>query len=69
MAVKIQKLKRVFMFNGAKLPDPGSELSIEQVRTAYAAHYPEIATAVMEGPEPVGGELRYSFAREIGTKG
>lgn len=69
MPVKVEKLKRVFTYNGVRLPDPGTAMTVEQVRTAYAARYPEIATATVDGPEAVGGELRYTFARQVGTKG
>ena len=31
--------------------------------------YPELATAKLTGPEDTGTSLRYSFSREIGTKG
>jgi hypothetical protein len=35
MAVRVEKLERVFVFNGAKLPDPNPEFSVEQVRHMY----------------------------------
>lgn len=69
MPVQTKPLVRVFVFNGAKLPDPGSTMTIEQVRTAYAATYPEIATAEIDGPQAVAGTLRYTFNRAVGTKG
>jgi PRTRC genetic system protein C len=31
--------------------------------------YPELATAVMTGPEDCGNVLRYTFSRAIGSKG
>lgn len=30
-------LKREFVYNGVKLPDPNPQMSIEQVRETYAA--------------------------------
>jgi hypothetical protein len=30
MAVTVQNLERTFLFNGAKLPDPNPESSVEQ---------------------------------------
>ena len=50
--VKVEALTRVFIYNGVKLPDPGPNLSVEQVRDMYVATYPELATAVVEGPSP-----------------
>jgi PRTRC genetic system protein C len=31
--------------------------------------WPELATATLEGPEEIGGALRYTFNRAIGSKG
>jgi PRTRC genetic system protein C len=31
--------------------------------------YPEIATAAISGPEPVGDTMKYTFERAIGSKG
>ena len=69
MALTTKALPREFSYNGIKLPDPDSPLSIEQVRELFTASYPEIATAAITGPEDVGNALRYTFARAIGTKG
>ncbi|HLG96675.1 MAG TPA: PRTRC system protein C [Bryobacteraceae bacterium] len=65
----VTPLKRVFSLNGVKLPDPAPQLSIEQVRGILAHAYPEIATATISGPEPVGDALKYTFERAIGSKG
>jgi len=62
-------LSRIFEFNGVRLPDPNPRLSVEDVRTLYAHHYPDIATASITGPEAVGDKLRYQFTRAIGSKG
>ncbi|MGB8987178.1 MAG: PRTRC system protein C [Candidatus Sulfotelmatobacter sp.] len=69
MTVKIEKLERVFLFNGAKLPDVNPALSVEQVRDIYVNTYPELATAAVEGPTPVNGTLQYVFTRAVGAKG
>jgi PRTRC genetic system protein C len=52
---------------GLQLADPDPALTPEQVRDAYAAQYPEITTAVIEGPDASGDKL--VFTRAIGTKG
>ena len=54
---------------GLHLADPDPALTPEQVRDAYAAQYPEITTAVIEGPDASGDKLVYKFTRAIGTKG
>ena len=69
MTITVQKLIRSFAYNGITLPDPGSELSPEQVRDVYSATYPEITTASIEGPEQKGERLVYTFRRAVGTKG
>jgi PRTRC genetic system protein C len=69
MAIKVEKLERVFMFNGAKLPEVNPEFSIEQVRDIYVNTYPELATAAVEGPNPVNGAMQYVFTRAVGAKG
>jgi PRTRC genetic system protein C len=65
----VEQMEREFTYNGVRLPDPGSQLSVDQVRETYAAAYPEIVTASVEGPEAVGNKLVYCFSRAIGSKG
>jgi PRTRC genetic system protein C len=67
--MQVERMEREFTYNGLRLPDPGSNLSVEQVREIYAAAYPEIVTASLEGPEAVGAKLVYRFSRAIGSKG
>ena len=62
-------LSRYFEFNGVRLLDINPSLSVEEIRTAYAHQYPDIATATITGPEAVEDKLRYSFSRAIGSKG
>jgi PRTRC genetic system protein C len=69
MTVKIEKLERVFLFKGSKLPDVNPEFSVEQVRDMYVNTYPELATAVVEGPTPMNGAMQYVFTRTVGAKG
>lgn len=69
MSVKVEKLERVFVFNGAHLPDPNPEFSVEQVRDMYVNTYPELATAAIEGPTPVNRAMQYVFTRAVGAKG
>lgn len=62
--------KRVFLYENRTLNDPDPNLSLEEVRDIYAATYPELATAVIDGPEEGGGgEQEYAFRRAVGTKG
>lgn len=65
----IEKTPRVFRYSGLSLPDPDEGLSVENVRSMYAATYPEITTAAVTGPEAIDGKLVYTFTKAIGTKG
>lgn len=69
MPIQTRSLERSFSYNGLTLADPSPDLTPEQVRDVYAATYPEITTAAIEGPEASGDTLRYKFTRAIGTKG
>lgn len=66
--MKIETLERTFKYNGVTLNDPGAHMTPEQVKEFYSAAYPELATAVVEGPEERNGKLEYSFRRSVGTK-
>ena len=65
----ITPMKRIFEFQGIRLPDPNSAMTVEQVRGVFATQYLEIATAALTGPETVGDKCVYRFERAIGTKG
>ena len=65
----IETMTREFRYDQLRLPDPNPRLSVDEVRTAFSATYPEIATAALTGPEAVGNKLVYHFAKAIGTKG
>jgi PRTRC genetic system protein C len=67
--LKAEALAREFHYNGIRIPDPGPDLTVEQVRDLLTPNYPEIATASVSGPESTGSVLRYTFNRAIGTKG
>lgn len=67
--IKVDALQRIFMYNGAVLPDPNPDFTIEQVRDMYVNTYPELATAATEGPEATSRGLEYKFVRAVGAKG
>lgn len=67
--MEVQTLTREFRYNGVALPDPGPQYTLEQVREFYAAMYPEITSAAIEGPENIGAKTIYTFRRAVGTKG
>ena len=69
ITMTIETMAREFRYDGLRLPDPNATLSVDEVRTAFSATYPEIATAAVTGPEAVGNKLVYHFTKAIGTKG
>jgi PRTRC genetic system protein C len=68
-SLKTEVLLREFHYNSVRIPDPGPELTVEQVRDLLTPNYPDIATASLSGPEDTGSALRYTFSRAIGSKG
>lgn len=69
MALQTAALERAFKYNSVDLTDPGPQYTPEQVRDFYAAAYPEIVSAGIDGPEQANGKLVYTFRRAVGTKG
>jgi PRTRC genetic system protein C len=67
--LSVSALKREFIYGNQVIPDPNPGLSIDQVRDALTAAYPEIATAALAGPEVTDTAVRYTFSRAIGSKG
>jgi PRTRC genetic system protein C len=67
--MKVERLVREFSYNGVRLPDPNPKLTVDEVRSLYAAAHPDITTAAIEGPEVVGNKLIYRVSRAIGMKG
>jgi PRTRC genetic system protein C len=68
-SLKTEALLREFYYNGVRIPDPGPDLTVDQVRDLLVPRFPEIATALVHGPEDMGNVLRYKFTRAIGEKG
>ena len=68
-SVTVKALHREFLYNGARIPDPAPNLTVEQVREILTPSHPEIATASLSGPEDTGDALRYTFSRALGSKG
>lgn len=62
-------IKRGFSYNNQNLGDPNPNLPPEQVKELFAAARPELASAVIEGPELVNGRQIYRFVTRVGTKG
>lgn len=66
---RVEVLQRLFTYNGATLPDPNPDFTVEQVRDLWVGTYPELATAAVEGPHPTERGMEYTFTRAVGAKG
>lgn len=66
-------LERVFVFEQqgqtVRLSDPDASLSPQAVLNFYAATYPILTTARIEGPRIVDDCVQYTFTATLGTKG
>jgi PRTRC genetic system protein C len=61
-------MPRVFVYDGRDFSDPDPALSVEDVRKQLSDFFPELTNAETR-EERRGDEVRYTFARRIGTKG
>lgn len=73
MALSVSNMPRKFVFERdnqtpLNLPDM-VDLSPEDVMNHYAPLYPELTTAVVEGPTLLEGVAEYRFVTKLGTKG
>ncbi len=74
MALKKEALTREFVIQSSgsgkiQLPDPGSNMTPENVMQFYSGTYPELVTSNVYGPEYKGNKLIYTFKTTVGTKG
>lgn len=67
--MQMETMKRQFVYGALKLPDPDPAMSPDEVKGLYVAAYPELNTAVVEGPEVSGTTAKYTFRKAVGTKG
>lgn len=67
--MKEVKLSRSFVYNGITLIDPNLALSPDAVREFYSTQYPELNTAVVDGPVTKDNVSTYTIRRAAGAKG
>lgn len=67
--LETKAVTRAFKFGNRNLPDPNPKLSPAQVKDVYAAQYPELTSAAVEGPQLKNGRQVYTLATKVGTKG
>lgn len=69
MTITVQQAKRTFTYNGVDLPDPGPDFTPEDIKDIFSNQYPELTTALLQGPELKDDGVSYTFVRNVGTKG
>lgn len=67
--MQIVDIERKFKYNSVTLPDPNPDMSADEVREMYAAQYPELLNAVVEGPVTKDNVSTFTFTRAAGAKG
>lgn len=67
--IEVKPIVRIFKYQQLELPDPGRELSPEQVVEFYSGVYPELVKATVEGPELHGTKEIFRIERAVGRKG
>lgn len=67
--MQVTTLKRVFVYNGMHLPDPGAELSPAAVKDFYVTLYPELTNAEVTSAKENGDTIEHTFRKTTGTKG
>ena len=62
-------MPRAFVYDGREFPDPDPGLSVEDIRKQLSDFFPELTNAETREERRGDDEIRYTFARRIGTKG
>lgn len=69
MSLVTEPVVRQFKHGSIQLKDPDASMTPDEVKTFYAAVYPELTNAEIEGPEHKGATIHYEFRKAVGTKG
>lgn len=69
MTIEIKEMPRKVMYNDMEMRDPGPDFSIEEIKEMYTAEYPELGTALIDGPVQHEDHMAYTFVLNTGSKG
>ena len=61
--------QRVFKYGDHVIPDPGPQVTIEQVRTSLVVYFPELAKATHSTKKLDDGRTEITFQKQTTTKG
>lgn len=65
--MKIQQVKREFIFKGKALEDPNPKMTVDQVRSFYAAEMPELVNVTWKESQS-GSTNKIEFIGAVGSK-
>lgn len=69
MALKIEKLSRVFVYKGKEYPDLDPHMAADKILTLMSNDNPELVNAKISGPEIKNDRAVYQISHVAGTKG
>ena len=69
MAIQSEPMTRHFQYGDLELPDPNPVLTPQSVCDFYAATYPELNNAHVEGPTIKGARQVFDLTVSYGSKG
>ncbi len=61
-------MPRIFVYDNRTFPDPGENLTVEQVKQQLAQFMPELGNAQVQERKEADNTV-YEFQRRVGTKG
>lgn len=68
-SLSVAPMRREFVYNGVRRPDPNPALTPTEVREVLAGEFPALTNAAIEGPVPEGEAFVYTFRTAVGDKG
>lgn len=74
MPVTTTAMRHVISYRGLELafpvqPAAGENPDCDKAKRHYTTRYPDIATAIVTGPEARGTKLVWTFSTHLGSKG
>jgi len=73
MALIVANIERKFVFEKDReeidLPEINKDMSPQEVMDYYSLTYPELTSALVDGPHVKGDHVQYRFITKLGEKG
>lgn len=65
----VNKLTRIFKYNGQELADPNNNMTTFEVGKYYSDKHPALLTCTCSDPQIIDGKAIYTFDSKPATKG